>query len=93
MLFDNEKDPLQLNNLVDDPAYAGLVKKLDNRTNELLVEARDPENPIYFLHRIDKERIANNLPDRFYDFYPSFQKPGTAYQPFLEKFNLTISDK
>ncbi len=43
MLFDNEKDPLQLNNLVDDPEYAGLVEELDHRTDELLIEASDPE--------------------------------------------------
>jgi len=93
MLFDNEKDPLQLNNLVDAPAYAKLLEKLDRRTDELLVEAGDPENPFYFLNAITKERNAENLPDRYHDFHPCFQKPGTVFRPYLEKYLLTDSDK
>ena len=93
MLFDNEKDPLQLNNLVDDPAYTKLLEKLDRRTDELLVEAGDPENPFYFLNAITKERNAENLPDRYHDFHPCFQKPGTVFRPYLEKYLLTDSDR
>lgn len=88
MLFDNEADPFQLNNLVADPRYAGLVEELDGRTDELLLEAGDPENPFYFLNLITREREAEDLPDRYYDFHPCFQKPGLVFQPFLEKFNL-----
>jgi len=29
VLFDNEKDPYQMKNLVDDPASAGILKELD----------------------------------------------------------------
>jgi len=45
LLFDNRKDPYQLNNLANDPAYAALVKKLDTKTDGLLSAASDPETP------------------------------------------------
>jgi hypothetical protein len=93
MLYDNHKDPLQLHNLVNDPAYAGLVEELDTRTDELLLEAGDPENPLFFLNLITRERNANNLPDRYYDFHPCFQKPGIAFKPFLEKYGLMDPDQ
>ena len=41
LLFDNETDPHQMNNLVDDPAHASLRGELDAKTNELLERAGD----------------------------------------------------
>ncbi len=37
-LYDNEKDPYQLTNLIDDPAYADIRAKLDSFTNEWLAK-------------------------------------------------------
>ncbi|GAH90899.1 unnamed protein product, partial [marine sediment metagenome] len=48
MLFDNLKDPFQMNNLIEEPAYADLREKLDKRTDELLELAGDPEDPEFF---------------------------------------------
>jgi arylsulfatase A-like enzyme len=44
LLYDNHADPMQMHNLVADPAYAGLRKSLDLRLAELLKEAGDPGN-------------------------------------------------
>jgi arylsulfatase A-like enzyme len=42
LLYDNQEDPYQLNNLVNQPAYAGLQAKLEQRMRELMAEAGDP---------------------------------------------------
>jgi arylsulfatase A-like enzyme len=44
ILFDNRNDPYQMNNLINDPAYALIRKDLDGRTNKLLQEADDPDD-------------------------------------------------
>ena len=44
ILFDNQKDPYQMNNLINDPAHAQIRKALDDRTNRLLQEADDPDD-------------------------------------------------
>ncbi|MDA9764807.1 sulfatase-like hydrolase/transferase [Opitutales bacterium] len=41
LLYDNEADPFQMDNLVNKPAHASLQKKLDDRLNELLTKTRD----------------------------------------------------
>lgn len=41
MLFDNNRDPYQLENLVDLDDYAGIVKKLDNELMKLLEKRND----------------------------------------------------
>jgi arylsulfatase A-like enzyme len=55
LLFDNEQDPYQLNNLVDLPSYAELVKTLNKKTDDLLEKARDPEDPLPIARRIFDE--------------------------------------
>jgi len=42
LLYDNQADPYQLNNLIDKPAYAALQAKLETRMRELMIEAGDP---------------------------------------------------
>ena len=42
LLYDNHKDPYQLNNLIDQPEHAALQAKLDKCMRELMVEAGDP---------------------------------------------------
>ncbi|MCF7955575.1 MAG: sulfatase-like hydrolase/transferase, partial [Phycisphaerae bacterium] len=42
LLYDNEKDPYQLNNLINKPEYASVQAKLEKRMRELMIEAGDP---------------------------------------------------
>jgi len=41
-LFDNEEDPFQLNNLIDDPGKASLIKELDKTLRDFMRKAEDP---------------------------------------------------
>lgn len=42
LLYDNQSDPYQLNNLINKPQYAKLQSDLEKRIRELMVEAGDP---------------------------------------------------
>jgi len=84
MLFDNVKDPYQYNNLVNDPAHADLVKNLDQKTNELLIQAGDPEDPDFFIKRIQEERQKLGLSARN-DLTPTFVEPGNGFKKYLYK--------
>lgn len=42
LLYDNEEDPYQLNNLINKPEHAELQEKLEKRMRELMEEADDP---------------------------------------------------
>ena len=42
LLYDNQKDPYQLNNLINKPEYAALQTELETRMYELMKEASDP---------------------------------------------------
>ncbi|MCF7958073.1 MAG: sulfatase-like hydrolase/transferase, partial [Phycisphaerae bacterium] len=79
MLFDNQNDPFQLKNLVDDPAHAQLQKRLDKKTDQLLAEAGDPEDPAVFAKRIQKERNEHGVSDRWKDLMPDRVKPGSLF--------------
>lgn len=41
LLYDNETDPFQLDNLVNKPSHADLQRELDDRLNKLLEQTRD----------------------------------------------------
>ncbi|WP_209331644.1 sulfatase family protein [Lunatimonas salinarum] len=45
LLFDDIKDPLQMNNLVSEPTYAAVLERLDSRLWQLLDKINDPFNP------------------------------------------------
>ena len=83
MLFDNEKDPWQLNNLVDDPSNANLVKTLDAKTNELLGLAGDPENPLFFANLIQEERNKHGQYDRHQAFFPVYAEAGSGFKKYF----------
>jgi arylsulfatase A-like enzyme len=83
LLFDNETDPWQVNNLVDDPKNANLLKELDAKTNELLVKAGDPENPLYFANQIQEERNQHGQYDRRQAFFPVFCKTGIGFKKYI----------
>ena len=42
LLYDNQEDPYQLNNLISKPEHARLQAKLEKRMRELMAEAGDP---------------------------------------------------
>jgi len=44
LLYNLKADPLEMNNLADDPAYTGLIRKLRRRLKELQKEVRDTLN-------------------------------------------------
>ncbi|WP_290566746.1 sulfatase/phosphatase domain-containing protein, partial [Akkermansia sp.] len=44
MLFDMKKDPMQMKNVIDDPAYKSTVEKLKKRYHELRKAYKVPEN-------------------------------------------------
>jgi arylsulfatase A-like enzyme len=61
LLFDNKKDPLQMNNLANNPDYSELIKELDVKLDKLLVEAGDSENTKLIYDRIIKENPKRQL--------------------------------
>ena len=61
LLFDNINDPYQMRNLVSDADYSELIKELDIKLNELLLEAGDPENTKLIYDRIIKENPERQL--------------------------------
>ncbi|MEM6428585.1 MAG: sulfatase-like hydrolase/transferase [Deinococcota bacterium] len=42
LLFDRERDPLELNNVVDDPEYKDVAEKLEQRLKQWLSDTQDP---------------------------------------------------
>ena len=42
LLYDNQEDPYQLNNLINQPEHAALQAKLEKRMHTLMEEAGDP---------------------------------------------------
>jgi hypothetical protein len=44
-LFDLEKDPQEMNNVIDDPAYAGVVKELKDELHRLQAAVGDERYP------------------------------------------------
>ncbi len=79
MLFDNEKDPQQLENLVALPAYGKLVKQLDAKTDELLKAAGDPEDPLAIARHIEQERQAMKMPMGRDVLFPARIEPGAGF--------------
>lgn len=44
MLFDMKKDPMQMKNVIDDPAYKSTVEQLKNATTNFRKAYKVPEN-------------------------------------------------
>ncbi|WP_347840170.1 sulfatase [uncultured Draconibacterium sp.] len=65
LLFDNENDPFQVNNLVGNSAYTGLIKTLDKKLDKLLIEAQDPENTKEIYDRIMRENPKRIMVNEF----------------------------
>ena len=84
MLFDNLKDPFQMNNLIDDPSYTSLRIELDKKTDELLEKAGDPEDPEFYARLIQKERMEHGVPDRWEEIWPPLVEAGSPFYPGKE---------
>jgi arylsulfatase A-like enzyme len=61
LLYDNLKDPYQMNNLVGNLSYSKLMKRLDIKLDELLKQAGDPEKTKLIYDRIIKENPKRQL--------------------------------
>ena len=61
LLFDNEIDPYQMNNLARDPSNQQLINKFDIKVDELLKKAGDSENTKLIYDRIIKENPNRHL--------------------------------
>jgi arylsulfatase A-like enzyme len=79
LLFDNQEDPQQLNNRVDDPACAGLVAQLDDKTDALLAAAHDPEDPAAIARRIQAECRQRGAASRDSVLFPARVAPGSGF--------------
>lgn len=80
LLFDNQKDPYQLNNLVVHPDYAELVSQLDKKTDELLKVANDPEDPEFYAKLIQKERVGLGVEEQPWELLvPDRVEPGSSF--------------
>ena len=80
LLFDNKDDPQQLNNLIDDPAHAALITRLNTKTNQLLAQAGDPEDPIAIAKQIQRECQQQGMPSRDDVLFPARVEPGSGFQ-------------
>jgi len=58
LLYDNQKDPYQMRNLVDDPARAGLKAELQRELKGWLAKAEDPFIPAEWRRLSLPDRIA-----------------------------------
>ena len=72
LLYDNKKDPYQMNNLADDPEYTDLINEFNRKLDLLLKEAGDEENTKKLYDIIIEEKSTYLLrklrevnPDRF----------------------------
>ncbi len=72
LLYDNESDPFQLNNLVDDLSFNGLVDKLNRELDEKLAEHDDALIPGIKL--LEKFGYADNVDE-------------TGTMPFFDEWN------
>ncbi|MDF1752578.1 MAG: sulfatase [Verrucomicrobiales bacterium] len=80
-LYDLENDPGEKRNLINDPAHAETVTRLNKRLFELLKETRGTEMPLLedrgtkFLHRKKDGSRGAEFPDWFY------REPEASWQP------------
>jgi len=58
LLYDNEKDPYQLVNLIDDPGHAALAADLERRMRELMKEAGDSGETREIVEQMEARRPA-----------------------------------
>lgn len=68
-LYDLKKDPYEMNNVYDDPAYSEIVKKLKNRLKEKREEILiDDPASAYNQNVADEIILVNEVVDEFWDY-------------------------
>lgn len=70
LLYDNLTDPLQVTNLVNDPAHATLRDELNQLTSDLLTAAGESGDPSVYAEVIHQERNARGFSDRWPELNP-----------------------
>jgi arylsulfatase A-like enzyme len=85
MLFNNLTDPYQMNNLINNPAYADLVTKLNEETDRLLAVANDPEDPEVIARLIFEERERHGQPMGWDVLIPEKIEPGSGFRSLENK--------
>lgn len=87
LLYDNRKDPYQMNNLVDDPAYYDIKTQLRKELESWLAKAEDPYIPEDWKKLPLAERIA--IENRYYSLLPYRKQwdklKSEALNPYLKK--------
>ncbi|MFP4379341.1 MAG: sulfatase-like hydrolase/transferase [Candidatus Sumerlaeia bacterium] len=87
VLYDNQKDPYQMNNLVDDPAHKALKEKMRKKLDQLLARAEDPFIPEEWTRLPLPERIQTM--NQYYILSRSAGRleklRSRALQPYLEQ--------
>ncbi len=68
ILYDNKEDPYQMNNLVNNPEYAGVKSELQKELKDWLAKAEDPYIPKEWLVLPLADRIA--IENRHYSLLP-----------------------
>jgi arylsulfatase A-like enzyme len=85
LLYDNQKDPYQMRNLINDPAYDGVQAELRKELNGWLARAEDPFIPAPWRERSVPDRIARQ--NRHYSLLPYRQQwdsyKADALAPYL----------
>ncbi len=76
LLFDNEKDPYQQNNLVGNSSYVNLQKSLDKQLQKILKHNHDEFKPGAYYIKKWNYFVDNNDTVPFNKFYYDGSKPG-----------------
>lgn len=87
-LYDLHHDPHETDNLVDDPAYAGVLRGLKAQLKELraAIRADDATTLPAGPHR-DRARLVNQVIDEFWDDTPANRRDAAALSTaYLESF-------
>jgi len=70
LLFDNEKDPFQMINLAGNSEYGDLIKELNEKLDDLLEDAGDPEDTKAIYDMIIKENPKRTMLLEFREVNP-----------------------
>jgi len=71
--YDLEKDPHSLNNLIDDPAYAGQIRKMRRSMRKWMKRTDDP---LLFIYR--NRNNTEKITPRLYEIYPAMKEVDEA---------------
>jgi hypothetical protein len=68
-LYDLKKDPFEMNNVYDNPAYSDIVKELKEKLQEKRKEIGvDDPSKAYNQYVADEIEVVNSIVDEFWDY-------------------------